>query len=116
MSSKVLPQGSTLRSIERSLSVEYLSEVLKNVWQCEDKMGDAVVSLDLRINSRCPDYNVYSVMDADTGQGMHWQSFSGSTHKPLTDDREKRAVWSAETMTCQEVRELLLAKRKSAKR
>jgi len=112
MATKALPHGSTLRSIEQGLTVEYLIKVLQRVWCYQDNFGHAVVSIGLRSNIRCPDYHVRAGIDADTGQTMHWQSFSGSTHEPLTDDREQQAVWSAETMTCQEVRELLLEKKR----
>jgi hypothetical protein len=55
MATKALPHGSTLRSIEQGLTVEYLIKVLQRVWCYQDNFGDAVVSLGLRSNIRCPD-------------------------------------------------------------
>ena len=115
MAAKALPHGSTLRSIEQDVTVEYLSTVLQRVWYYQDNFGNAVVSLGLRSNIRCPDYHVRAEVDENTGE-MHCASFNGSTHELLTDDRrEMRAVWSTGTMTYQEVQELVLERRKSAK-
>src|SRR5438128_1456462 len=85
-----LPPGSTLRSIQGIVREEYVRAVLSNVASCEREMGGAVVVLSLTGDERCPDYNVGSVMDVNTGQTSPWQSFNGKTHKPISPNQEMR--------------------------
>ena len=102
----VLPQDSTLRSIEAT--EEYVRAVLANVAFCTRDFGEeTVVTLRLNGDERCPDYRVGAMMDTDTGQTMDLESYSGKTHKPLRPDQQMHALWSWEQMTQREVRDLL---------
>src|SRR5271169_5878389 len=96
----LLPQGSTLRSLVTLRSVvdsateEYVRAILENVGECERAFGDAHVRISISGPSNYPHYRVDAVMDLDTGQTTPCGSFSGLSHRPLSEKLEARIIWS----------------------
>lgn len=110
-----LPDGSTIRSIAGIVTEEYVRSVLERVQQCEREFGDALVSISLIDDTVPPSYRIDTIMDLETGETMNWQNFSGRTHRPLSEAKQFRTIWSSSNMTWREVSILLGEIRNSIK-
>lgn len=103
----MLPSNATLRSVKSSLPEEYARLVLKQLLDCERSLGDARIRICLNLKSDPPHYRIDAVMDLETGETTNWGSFSGRTHRPLSERQSENAIWSQDAMTFRQVSELI---------
>lgn len=70
----------------------------------------------LQSDRAAPNYQIIEIMDAETGQPMGLEAYSGRTHRALAYN-EKLALthWSTESCSFAEVQKLIGALRKAAK-
>ena len=87
--------------VSKARAAEDMRAVLENVAHCERDMGYVVVGVSLKKTGGFPHYRVSPSL---TGKRMKPRCFSGRTHKPLTADQERKAVWSKEEITGREFR------------
>ncbi len=97
----------TLRSLRDRLDVEYVRAILSQVRDCEASLGDARLRVSLNSEMDPPHYRIDAVMDLTTGETTQWHSFSGKTHKPLSERQSSTVVWSLAQMTLREVSDLI---------
>lgn len=97
------PNGTTLRTLKETLSLEYVRLVLAQVRDCERSLGDAQVRVSLNAEIEPPHYTIDSVMDLGTGETTGWETFSGKTHKPLSAHQSSKIVWSGTHMTFSQI-------------
>lgn len=107
MTLTMLPRDATLRSVKSSLPEEYVRLVLKQLHDCERSLGDAQVRICLDRKTVPPYYRVDAVMDLETGETTNWESFSGRTHRLLSEKQSENVTWSQEAMTFRQVSELI---------
>jgi hypothetical protein len=116
-----VPSDATIADVLSTLEKpeEYVRGVLKNLYACASREGNATVCICITGGGTTPHYRIDFSPELPSGEQLHgtFGAFDGTNHKPITSIEETTAGerenvplaehWSTRSMTINDVRSLL---------